>query len=436
MPEGAAPPPASAPAAPDARAVTQPPPRRPGGGPAPGLGQHDQRGGRAWRGLDWLNFFVADVQTGFGPFIAVYLTTQHWTQTEIGLALSIGTITALLSQLPGGAMVDAMHSKRSAALLATLAIAGSALLFAVRPDKLQVYTAEILHGFASCVLSPAIAAISLALVGRAALGERLGRNARFASIGNGLAAAAMGAIGTYYSSRAVFVLTAALAVPAVFALRMIGSARVPHVVDRARGPFAGLATLMSDKRLLAFAACALLFHLSNAAMLPIAAAQATRQAGDAANLVIAGCIVVPQMVVAVLSPRIGRMAESRGRRYVLMLGWGSLPVRGLLMAAFPNPWMLVALQALAGISSATFGIMMPLVSADVTRGASGRFNLVMGGIGLAVFVGATLSTTLAGTLADAYGTRVAFLGLAAAGALGTLMVWFTMPETRRRRQRR
>jgi MFS family permease len=220
----------------------------------------------------------------------------------------------------------------------------------------------------------------------------------------------------------------------VFALRMIGAARVPYVIDRARGPFAGLGTLIADRRLLAFAACALLFHLSNAAMLPIAAAQATRQAGDAANLIIAGCIVVPQIVVALLSPRIGRMAETRGRRYVLMLGWGSLPLRGLLMAAFPNPWVLVALQALAGVSGATFGVMMPLVSADVTRGG-GRFNLVMGGIGLAVFVGATLSTTLAGSLADAYGFRFAFIGLAAAGGLGTLMVWFTMPETRRSRRR-
>ncbi len=409
------------------------PPRTPVRPHRPGPHAAQQR--RSRRGLDWLNFFVADVQTGFGPFIAVYLTAQHWTQTDIGLALSVGTITALVSQLPGGALVDALRSKRSAALFATLAIAVSAALFAAQPDKPQVYVAEILHGFASCVLSPAIAAISLALVGRAALGERLGRNARFASIGNGLAAAAMGALGTYYSSRAVFVLTAALAVPAMFALRMIGSARVPHVVDRARGPFAGLGALMTDKRLLAFAACALLFHLSNAAMLPIAAAQATRQAGNAANLIIAGCIVVPQIVVALLSPRIGRLAETHGRRTVLMLGWGALPLRGLLMAAFPNPYVLVALQGLAGISAATFGIMMPLVSADVTRG-SGRFNLVMGGIGLFVFVGATFSTTMAGALADEYGTRVAFLGLAAAGALGTLMVWFTMPETRRQRRRR
>src|ERR1700729_4325509 len=59
------------------------------------------------RGLDWFIFFLADVQTGFGPFVAVYLTTQKWTQVEIGLVLSIGGVVALVGQMPGGAIVDA-----------------------------------------------------------------------------------------------------------------------------------------------------------------------------------------------------------------------------------------------------------------------------------------------------------------------------------------
>lgn len=388
------------------------------------------------RGLDWLNFFVADVQTGFGPFIAVYLTSQRWTQTDIGLALSVGTITALLSQLPGGALVDWLRSKRVPATFAIAAIGASALLFAIKPDKVQVFTAEILHGFASCILTPSIAAISLALVGRSRLGERLGRNARYGSIGNGISAAVMGACGTYLSSRAVFFLTAALAIPAAWALLKIGAARVPRLETPAgREPWRMLGKLLIDRRLLAFGACALLFHLSNAAMLPIAAAQATRQAGDAANLIIAGCIVAPQIVVATISPWIGRSAERHGRRLVLLLGWGALPLRGLLMAAFPNPWALVAIQALAGVSAASFGVMMPLVSADVTR-RTGHFNLVMGALGLAVYVGATLSTTLAGSAADHWGIAASFLLLAAAGALGTALVWFTMPETHARHGKR
>src|SRR5690348_1013871 len=138
------------------------------------------------RALDLLNFFTADVQTGFGPFVAVYLTAHKWTQEEIGFVLTLGTITAIISQLPCGALVDAARDKRRVAAVGLIGIIAAALLLALWPQELPVTLAQVLHGVASCILTPAIAAISLELVGHAALGERLGRNARFASIGNGL----------------------------------------------------------------------------------------------------------------------------------------------------------------------------------------------------------------------------------------------------------
>lgn len=385
---------------------------------------------RSYRALDLLNFFIADVQTGFGPFIAVYLTVSKWTQIEIGFALTLGTITALVSQIPAGALVDALHRKRAAAAFGILSITGSALLLALFPLKLPVYVAEILHGFASCIITPAVAAISLRLVGHAALGERLGRNARFASIGNGLAAAVMGAAGSYISDSAVFWLTAVLGVPALIALSFVQPAG-HETRERTARPlqWKGLRDLVEDRRLMVFFACALLFHLSNAGMLPLAGGEATKQAGSVANLIIAACIVAPQAVVALLSPWAGRAAQERGRRFVLMVGWGALPVRGVLLALLPSPYMLIAIQTLSGISAAVFGVMLPLIAADLTRG-TGRFNLCMGVIGLAVFIGASLSTTLAGWMADALGESAAFMGLALAGALGTALVWLAMPETR------
>src|SRR5437899_12194437 len=104
------------------------------------------------RGLDWLNLFVANIQTGFGPFISVYLTTQGWTLTAIGFALSLGTITSMASQLPAGALVDAVRSKSSIAAFSILVFTLSALLLAVEPTPLFVYLAEVLHGLASCTL--------------------------------------------------------------------------------------------------------------------------------------------------------------------------------------------------------------------------------------------------------------------------------------------
>jgi len=385
---------------------------------------------RATRGLDLLNFFIAGEQTGFGPFVAVYLTARQWTQVEIGFALSLGTITAMVSQVPAGVLVDALRGKRNAVAAGILAIGISALLLVVWPALLPVLTAQVLHGFASCVLTPGIAAVSLELVGHATLGERIGRNARFAALGNGLAAGAMGLLGTYVAEQAVFLLTAVLCVPALATLPFI-DAKPPPPPRRAatrRARWAELVALLTDQRLLLFAACAVLFQLADAAMLPIAAGELTKRDGTQASLIIAACILAPQAVVALLSPWVGRTAERLGRRPMMLLGWGSLPLRGVLFAVLPNPYLLVAVQAISGVSAAVFGVMVPVIADDVTLGAR-RFNLCIGIFGLAATAGGALSTTLAGLLADMAGDRVAFLVLAAAGLAGTALVWLAMPET-------
>jgi hypothetical protein len=288
----------------------------------------------------------------------------------------------------------------------------------------------MLHGFASCVMTPAIAAISLHIAGHAALGERLGRNARYASIGNGMAAAVMGATGAYLSSRFVFLLTAGLCVPALVALWSVGTGGFSRAQTTSRVlDITGLRRLLADRRLTIFSVCVLLFHLSNAAMLPLAASAVTMRAGHFANLIIAACIVVPQIVVALFSPWVGRAAQRIGRRRLLLLGWGALPLRGLLLAVLPGSWPLVAGQAVSGISAAVFGVMLPLLAADLTLGTS-HFNLCMGILGLAMYLGAAASTTLSGGIADAAGMQAAFLTMAAIGFVGVAAVWLAMPETR------
>jgi MFS family permease len=384
-------------------------------------------------GLDWLNFFVANVQTGFGAFIAVYLTSHRWTQTEIGLALTVGTITAMASQVPGGALVDAMRDKRVAAAFAIASIIISALLFALWPAPLPVMLAEILHGFASCMLAPAIAAISLVLSRVNEIGARLGRNARWASIGNGLAAAAMGAAGYYISNRSVFILTAILAAPALIALWHIR----PQLTEQEAHPAAQTASdtlseswiRLLDRRLLVFSAAAALFQLGNAAMLPIAAGEVTKQMTTGATLVIAACIMLPQAVVALSSPWFGKAADQVGRRQVLMIGLGAMTLRGLLFAAVSSPYAVVVVQLLDGVSAACLGVLLPLIAADITRG-TGRFNLCMGIIGLASGIGASVSTSLAGLAADTFGAHAAFLALAVPGFAALAVTWLALPETR------
>jgi MFS family permease len=375
------------------------------------------------RGLDWFIFFLADVQTGFGPFVAVYLTTQKWTQVEIGFILSIGGIVALIGQMPGGAIVDAAKSERLVAGLAVATIGVSALGYVVWPILPIVIAAATLHAAASCVLGPAIAAISLGLVGPRAIGERFGRNARFASLGNGVAAAVMGTCGYLLSSGSVFLVTFLLAIPTLLALarireREIDPARAHGAVARETpdAKATSVLGLVRQRPLLIFAASILLLQLANGAMLPLMAGVVTTRSSRWAPVLIAACIIVPQAIVALTSPSVGRKAQQ----------WGRRP----LLATVRDPYLLVAVQVFDGVTAAVFSVMVPLIVADVAFG-SGHFNFAQGIVGTAVGIGASLSTVLAGYVSDKFGSSVAFSGLAAIAATGLALIWFVMPETRR-----
>lgn len=389
------------------------------------------------RGLDGLNFFLANVQTGFGPFIAVYLTAERWTQVEIGIVLTVAGLASLFGQVPGGALVDAVKSKQLVAAGAITMIAISAVLLAAAPIFPVVLFAEVLHSLASCIIGPVIATLSLGLVGHQAIGERLGRNACFASIGNGIAAAVMGACGRLISTRAVFIVTAVLALPALVSLRAIRPEDIDPVeaaggavpAPRRNEPTSKLHGLIDNRPLLIFGGCLALFHLANAAMLPLMGSIVTMRSAQWATTLIAACIVAPQLVVAVLSPFVGRQADRWGRRPLLLIGFAALVIRGLLFTVVVSPWLLVLVQILDGISGAVLGVLLPLIVADTTRG-TGHFSAALGLIGTMLGLGAAASSTVAGYITDIYGSPAAFLTLAAFAAGGFVAVLTLLPETR------
>jgi MFS family permease len=395
------------------------------------------------RSLDWFSFFLADIQAGFGPFVAIYLTAHSWTQLDIGLVLTASGLVALAGQLPAGALVDAVRSARLVAGIALLAICASALTMAVWPMFAVVLSARAVHAAASCVLGPAIAVISLSLVGYAGLGERIGRNARFASIGAGVSAAAMGACGYWLSDRSILFLTAILVVPALIALARVRTRKVDlinaELVDKellaptARRaedtPEVTARQLFRNRQLLIFAACIALFQLANAAMLPLMSGILTMHASSWAAVIVAACVVVPQLVVVGMAPWVGRQAQSFGRRPIMLLCFGALILRAILFAFVTDPFGVVIIQLLDGISAAIIGVMFPLVVADITRD-TGRFSLALGIVGSAVGVGAALSTILAGYLFDHFGRWPTFFSLAAVAAVGATLVLVVMAETR------
>lgn len=386
--------------------------------------------------MDWCVFFVADIQTGFGALVAVFLTTQKWTQVDIGLVLTVSGLVGLVGQLPLGALVDGVRSVRAVAVLALVAISLCAFAFAAWPIFPVVLVSRMIHAAASCVLGLALVSISLGLVGERGMGERLGRNAAFASAGTAIAAAVMGACGYYLSSRAIFFLAGALVLPAIIALSRIRGDEICLASDAARGAptdmkaiAVGLGEIVGNRPLVVFAICTVLFQLANAAMLPLAASMLTLRAREAATLMVAGAIVVPQFIVTLLSPWVGRTAQRLGRRPLLLLGFGALVVRSFLFTAITEPHLLVLIQVLDGVSAATIGVLTPLTIVDLTR-EHGHFNLAQGAVGCAVGVGAAISTTLTGYVSDNFGSHVAFNTLMAFAAIGLTAVAVAMPETR------
>jgi MFS family permease len=420
-------------------------PARPTGrrGGDPGAGSASTSARNA---LNTLNFFLAAMQTGFGPFVPVFLTGLAWSQTDIGLALTIGTIAAIASQLPAGALVDAVPGKRGITGLALGLTAVSALLLVAWPRPgpgfiAQIWSAQVLHAVAGSALTPAIATLTLGMCGHEDFSTQLGGNARYASLGAAAAAGLLGVFATWQSDRAVFLATAALALPALAALALLrpglsvrGQGAPPRdhpamlpPAARRRGPTRSW-QIFQQLHLHTFAVCVLLFQLANAAMLPLAL-NTLAQRGAASGLVVSASLIVPQAVVAVASPWVGRAAQRIGRRRLLIVGFAAVPVRGLLLATLPGATALVGMEALDGVSATIFGIMLPLIAADLTR-QSGYLNLAIGSLGLAGGIGAAISTVLAGWIADRAGASAAILALAAAGAVAWIVILLAMPETR------
>jgi MFS family permease len=385
-------------------------------------------------GLDVLTFFLADVQTGFGPFITVYLAANNWTAAEIGAALGVGTLVAMAAQIPAGAAIDAIPAKRLVTLVGFLALLGSAILLALLPYWVPVVGAEVLHGVASAALLPAVAAVTLSRVGRAAFAQRLGRNARFMALGNGIGAGLMGFAGAHIAAAAPFWLVALSVIPAILALWALPAhhheTQPPAPKIGARKASAECSRILRDPRLLIFTLCVALFHGANAFILPLAMQRLTSQiGGNDSDVILAGCLVVSQATVALISPWVGRRADAWGRRPVLLIGFMAVPLHAALLAMFGGPYWIIALQLLDGMGGAMFGVLQPLVAADVAHGTN-RFNLIMGVLGLAVGLGATFGSVLGGNIATKFGDNAGFVFLAVIGVAAVLVVWLFLPETR------
>lgn len=405
--------------------------RKPGGGKSRGDPAPSRESQRA---LDWLNFLIADVQTGFGPFVALYLASQNWPQGEIGLLLTVGGLCGIVAGIPGGAIVDWASSKRTLIAAGLAVIAAGAVIFAVSANPVAVFAAEALHGATSGVIRPAIVAIGLGLVGHRALSGRLGRNQRADSLGNALTAGLMGVVGQFVSQQTVFLAAGALCLPAGWSLTRIRSDEIDYAASRlARDrkkprEVAQLRVLARNRDLLILAVALSLFQFVSGSLMPLAVGQLGHRHQPASELVTSALVVVPQLVTALIAAPLARRADDWGRKPLLLAAFALVAIRAGLFAVSPGPWFLIAVQALDGLTAAAIGILMPLVVADIMRG-SGRYNLAQGALGTATGIGASVSTLVSGYAAQDFGYTAGFFGLAAIGLAGLGVVYWLLPET-------
>ena len=391
--------------------------------------------------LDWLNFFLADVRGGLGPYVGVFLLTQaNWDQATIGAVLTVSGLIGITLHAPIGALIDATHHKRSLIIVGTGALAISALAIAWFPSLPVVLTADILLAIAGAIFAPTVAAITLGIMQQQALPARLGRNAAFDRAGNIFIAVVAGAVGWAFSQRAVFFLVPLFAVLTSVAVLSIPAHAIDY--DRARGLDTGSSRIEHEKPvgwsvilecrpLVVLSVANALFHFANAPMLPLLGQKLALAHPGAETALTSACIITAQLVTIPTALMVGWKANSWGRKALLLIGFAALPVRGVLYTLSDNAVWLVSVQILDGIAAGTLDALIPLVLADVMRG-TGRYNLARGMLGTVQGVAGSLSNVVAGVLVIRVGYSTTFLALSTVALVALLLLLIRMPETGRK----
>ena len=398
---------------------------------------------RSLRGLDALNFFLADVRDGLGPYLAIYLIAvrgpaQGWNEATTGLVMTVAGLAGLVVQTPAGALVDRTRHKRAVIVVGALAVTASCVTLPFITNFYLVTATQSVAGIAGAIFAPAIAAITLGVVGPKAFAQRIGRNEGFNHAGNAVSAAIAGGTAYMFGPIVVFWLMAALAVLSIVAMLLVPADAIDDDIARGLGAAAegaaetpsGLAVLLQNKPLMLFALLVAIFHLANAAMLTSVGQLLTKLSGkNNATSLISLCIVAAQFVMVPVAVFVGAKADVIGRKPIFLVAFGVLAVRGVLYTLTSNPFCLVGVQLLDGIGAGIYGALAPVVVADLTSG-TGRFNVSQGAVATAQGLGAALSATLAGIIIVGAGFSAAFLALAAIAGFGFVLYLLLMPETR------
>ncbi len=390
---------------------------------------------RARTALEALNFFMADMQAGIGPFLGVFLQQRGWATGAIGVVMTLGGVAGMLVTAPAGALVDATHRKRLYVILSGLFTVLASSLIWLSQGFWVVAGSQIATAIAGAAIGPAVAGVTLGIARQRGFNRQNGRNQAFNHAGNVAGAALSGFLGWKFGFAAIFWLAAAFGVLSIVSVLMIPREAVDDEAARGLedgeqdGEAEGWAVLFECRPLLVLAASLGLFHLGNAAMLPLyGLAVVAAHKGEAASTV-ALTIVVAQSVMVLASLVAMRVAENRGYWLVMLITFIALPVRGLVAASVIQGWGVYPVQVLDGVGAGLQSVAVPGLVARILSG-TGRVNVGQGAVMTVQGVGAALSPALGGAIAELVGYRIAFVCLGGV-AVGSLLLWLAFRDSLR-----
>lgn len=373
---------------------------------------------RALFSLCALNFFMADVQAGIGPFLGVFLQRHGWQTGPIGSVMTAGGIVGMLATVPAGALIDQTTKKRLFVIIAALCTISASLLLLSSQSTLVVTLSQLATALAGAGIGPLMAGMTLGIVRQKGFNAQIGRNQAWNHAGNMLGAGLSGWLGWTFGLTAIFFLEVTFGLLAIAAVLLIPEKSIDHQAARgleegeshAAGKAEGIRSFLRHKPLLILAACLCFFHLGNAAMLPLYGMAVVSAGKGNPAMFTAMTVVVAQAVMIGVSLLAMRFVASRGYWIVLLISFAALPLRGVIAGTFIEHWGVWPVQFLDGIGAGLQSVAVPGLVARLLNG-TGRVNVGQGVVMMAQGIGASLSPALGGWLAEDLGYSAAFYTL-------------------------
>ena len=386
-------------------------------------------------------FFIADIQGGIGPILSIYLRSNlGWDTSQVGMALATTGIVGVLFQIPSGIIVDAIRFKRSLIVFACTCIILSCTILLSQTSLYLIIAAQSLVGLASSLIPPSIAAISLGLVGKDLFPQRVSINETIVHAGTVIAIIIIGLLAQLYGHSWIVYGTIMFSILALMPIPFINANEINYSVSREL-PFMQNGTddkkaapvnflqLVKSKSILIFFSAVIVFHFANAAQLPLVGQELAKINPDSDSIFMAGCIVLAQIVMVVVAFSLGFIINKMGRKPIFLFSFIFLILRSLLFSITESSFYLLIIQLLDGISAGIFGVVSVVIVSDLASG-TGRFNFLLGALGLCVGIGSSLSNIIAGFITKIYGFHVGFISLSFIAAIGLVTYAFILQETR------